>query len=114
MEPAALMPLLHFDACALLLELRLHRGGFILRDAGLDRAWSAVDEILRFLESEAGQLAHNLDDLDLFRAGFLEADFELGLLFDCSGGCCTCSASGGSCRCGGGNRDVELALESLD
>src|SRR3954470_8715883 len=83
--------LLHFDACSLFLELGSHRCGFVLRDARLDDRRCSVNEILGFLESKSGQLAHDLDDLDLLRAGFLERDRELGLLFGRS--CCRASAT---------------------
>ena len=46
---------------------------------GLGRA---VHQVLRLLEAEAGQLADDLDDLDLLVAGAGEHDVELGLLLD--------------------------------
>ena len=55
--------------------------GLVLRHAGLHGLRRAVDQVLRFLQAQAGDLAHDLDDLDLLRAGFLERDRELGLLF---------------------------------
>src|SRR5215204_1241625 len=75
-------PLLHFDDRALLFQLGLDAGRLILADARLHRLRGTIDEVLRFLEAEAGQLAHDLDDLDLLRAGFLERDRELGLLLN--------------------------------
>ena len=42
----------------------------------------ALDEVLRLLEAEAGDLADDLDDVDLLGAGVGEHDVELGLLLD--------------------------------
>jgi hypothetical protein len=56
--------------------------GLVLRHAGLDRLRRAVDQVLGFLQAQAGDLADHLDDLDLLAAGFLEDDFELGLLLN--------------------------------
>src|SRR2546423_468821 len=107
--------LLHFDGCSLLLELGFHRCGLILVDAGLHIRRRSIDEILRFLETQAGQLAHDLDDLNLLRTSLLEHDLELGLLFHRGSGSCTSTATGrsGSDR-RSRDRDVELALESFD
>jgi len=107
--------LLHFDDGSLLFELGFHLSGLILVDAGLDITRRSIDEILRFLETQTGQLAHDLDDLNLLGTGFLEHDLELGLLFGCgSWGCAgtTTRRSGSDRSCL--NRDVELALESFD
>ena len=57
-----------------------------LRDAFLEVLGRALDEVLRLLEAEAGDLADDLDDVDLVRAGFLEDDGELGLLLGGGGG----------------------------
>src|ERR687895_891211 len=73
---------LHLDCRSLLLELGLDGVGLILRDAALHCLRRAVHEVLRLLEAEAGQLAHDLDDLNLLGAGLLEDDVELRLLFD--------------------------------
>src|SRR5262249_53352447 len=73
-------PLLDRDGRALLLELLLHVVGLGLRDPFLNRLGRAVDQVLGFLEAEPGQLAHDLDDLDLLLARRAEDDVELGLL----------------------------------
>src|SRR2546423_4380642 len=107
--------LLHFNACTLLFEFRLHRRGLVLGYARLHDARGSINEILGFLESKSGQLAHDLDDLDLLGARFLEGTRELSLLFSSRS---RTSAGATSCRCRAdwrrGNRDVELALESFD
>src|SRR5215831_10262974 len=72
---------LHFHRRALLFQLGFDRRGLVLRHAALDRARRAVDEVLGFLQAQAGDLADHLDDLDLLAAGVLEQDVELGLLF---------------------------------
>ena len=53
-----------------------------LLHAFFDRLGRALDEVLGFLQAEAGDLADDLDDLDLVRADFGERDVELGLLLD--------------------------------
>src|SRR5688572_1516498 len=63
--------LLDLDRRALLLELGLDRVRLVLRDARLHRLRGAVHEVLRFLQAQAGDLAHDLDDLDLLRARVL-------------------------------------------
>src|SRR6266568_3255411 len=108
--------LLHLDCCSLLFQFRAHSRGLVLGHAGLDITRRTVDEILRFLETQAGELTHDLDDLNLLRSRFLEYDLELGLLFN--RGCWSCTGAT-RCRSGSANRrgrdrDVELALESLD
>ena len=71
-----------------------------------------LDEVLGFLEAEAGDLADDLDDVDLVGAGFLELDGELRLLLD--------RRSGGAAAAAGprdGDRgclDAPLVLERLD
>jgi hypothetical protein len=54
--------------------------GGLLRDLLEDRLRGAVDEVLGLLEAQGGELAHDLDDLDLLVAGTLEDDVELVLL----------------------------------
>ena len=78
-------------------ELFLDLGGFVLGDAFLDDLGSAVDQVLGFLEAQAGDdLADRLDDVQLVGAGFGELDVEFGLLFD--GGGRGGAASGGQRR----------------
>src|SRR3954470_24489596 len=72
-----------------------------------------VDEVLGFLQAQAGQLAHDLDDLDLPCAGFGEDDVELVLLLldRGSGGCTT---TGGRDGYRGGGGDAELLFERVE
>src|SRR5690606_3643270 len=72
--------LLQLDGRALLLQLGLDLLGLFLRHALLDRLRRVVDEVLRLLQAQAGQLAHDLDHLDLLLAGAREDDVELRLL----------------------------------
>src|SRR6478735_9405632 len=72
--------LLDLDLGADVLELLLDRGGLVLRHAFLDRLGRALDEVLRFLQPEAGDFADDLDDIDLVAAHFGERRGELGLL----------------------------------
>src|SRR5690606_13442612 len=78
--PPVAPPLLQLDGRALLLQLGLDLVGLLLGDALLDHLGGAVDEVLGLLEAEAGDLAHDLDDLDLLLARGLQDDVELGLL----------------------------------
>src|SRR5437868_7243059 len=72
--------LLDLDLRADVRELLLDRGGFVLRDAFLDRLGRPFDEVLRFLEAQAGDLADDLDHVDLVAADFRQDRGELGLL----------------------------------
>src|SRR6266404_6350812 len=73
--------LLQFHLGASLLELSLDLLGFVLVHAFLDRLGRALDEVLVFLEAEAGDGTDFLDDFDLLLAGGGEHDRELGLFF---------------------------------
>src|SRR4029079_11756344 len=73
--------LLDVDLGADVSELLLDRGGLVLGDAFLDRLWRSLGEILRFLEAQAGDLANDLDDVDLVGADLGQDGAELGLLF---------------------------------
>src|ERR1044071_6085415 len=63
---------LHLDRGALLFELGLDLRGLVLRDAGLHGLRRAIDHVLGFLEAKTGDLANDLDDLDLLATGILE------------------------------------------
>src|SRR6185369_2496029 len=73
--------LLDFDLRAYVLELLLDRRGLVLVHAFLDRLGRTLDEVLGFLQAERGDLADDLDDVDLVGADFGQRDRELGLLF---------------------------------
>jgi hypothetical protein len=105
---------LHFHRRALLFQLGLDRRGLVLRNAGLHRLRRAVDEILRFLEAQAGDLADHLDDLDLLAAGVLQQDVELGLLFRGRSRRRAATTRGRSAHRGRGDRHVELRFEGID
>src|SRR5258707_12511845 len=78
--------LLELNLGASLLELSLDLLGFVLVDAFLDRLGRALDEVLGFLEAEAGDGADFLDDFDLLLAGGGEHYREVGLFLGGSGG----------------------------
>lgn len=61
----------------------------LLGDLLEDRLRSAVHEVLGLLQTQGGQLAHDLDDLDLLVAGTGEDDVELVLLLGGLGGSAT-------------------------
>ena len=54
--------------------------GGLLGDLLEDGLRGAVDEVLGLLQTQRGQLTHDLDDLDLLLAGTGEDDVELVLL----------------------------------
>ena len=55
--------------------------GVFLRDAFLDLARDAFDQVLGFLQAQAGRAADDLDHADLLVAEAFQDDVELGLLF---------------------------------
>src|SRR6478736_678648 len=98
--------LLDFDLGASFFQLLLGGFGVSLGHSFLDGLRSAVDQVLGFLQTQTGQLAHGLDDADLVRAGFLQDDGELGLLFS-SGSSATSGGSSDSDG-SGSSRHAEL------
>ena len=68
-------------------------GGFSvgLGHAFLDVLRSAVDQVLGFLQTQAGDFTHGLDDADLVGASAGQDNVELGLLF--SSGSTTASSA---------------------
>src|SRR5690606_7020891 len=72
--------------------LFLHFFGFGLVRTFLDRGRSAVDQVFRFFQAQAGQFANNFDHVYFLLAGGSQDYFELVLLFH------YCSSSG---RCSG-------------
>src|SRR5207342_1931263 len=101
--------LLELDSGASRFEILLELRSVVLRHGVLDDA-SGLDEVLGFLQAQAGDGADGLDDLDLLLAGGLQDHLELGLLFDRSGGG---SRAGGHHDRGGGG-DAELLFDGLD
>src|SRR5690349_11484920 len=76
----SVLELLQGDLGALGLELGLGLLRGLLVDLLQDGLRRGLDRVLGFLEAQAGQLAHDLDDLDLLAAVGLEDDVELVLL----------------------------------
>src|SRR5690349_20729293 len=68
------------DLGALALELGLGGLGLLLVDTLEDRLGGGLDGVLGLLEAQAGQLTHDLDDLDLLATVTLEDDVERVLL----------------------------------
>jgi len=93
-------------------QLLFHGLGIGLVHAILDRAGCSFDQVLRFLQAEARQFTHDLDDADLLvRRVFLEDDGELRLLLD-HGSSGSRARSGSSHRRGGS--DAKLLLHVGD
>src|SRR5947207_1315204 len=73
-------PLRNGDFGADVVELLLDRGCLVLVHAFLDRLRRGFHEVLCFLQAQAGDLANDLDHLDLVGAHFGQGHVELGLL----------------------------------
>ena len=85
--------------------------GILLGDALLQSLRSALDESLGLGQTQAGDLADSLDDLDLgssVETG--EDDVELGLLLGSGGS----SAGSGSSDSSGSGGNAELFFQSVD
>src|SRR6185312_12484585 len=76
--PAAL---LYFYSGAGVDELFLDGLGFFFIDAFFDGLGSAIDQILGFLETQAGNFAYRLDDVNLIRTRRGQNHGKFGLLF---------------------------------
>src|SRR6476661_6518778 len=101
--------LLHFHRSALILELLLELCRLILGDAFLHGLAAGLDEVLGFLEAEAGDGANLFDDVDLLLAASLQDDGELGLLLGRGSRSARSRGNGnGCCR-----RHAPLFLEQL-
>ena len=103
--------LLELDLGAGFFQLLLDFLGVVFAGAFLDGLRSAVDQILGFFQAQAGDLADNLDDVDLVGADFGENHVKLGLLFRSSGS--GRSGSGGDGHRGGGG-NAEFLFEGLN
>src|SRR5258708_1615530 len=105
--------LLHFDLRTGVFQLLLRCFGVGLADAFLDRLGRAIDQVLGFLETEARELAHRLDDVHLVVTERGEHDGELGLFFRGRRGG---GAGGRRTRDGNrsGGRNAELLFHRLD
>src|SRR5918993_3054639 len=88
--------------------------GSFLRHALEDGLGGTVDDGLGLAEAERGELADDLDDLDLLLAGCLEHDVERGLLLDLFGRGATRGCASGGHGDGGSSGDLEGLLELLD
>src|SRR6266487_3361871 len=76
--------------------------GFFLRDSFLNRLRGLIDDGLGLLQPQTGQLAHDLDDVDLVRPYLSENGVKFSLLFYRGSG--RGGLSGDSRTCGCGNR----------
>jgi hypothetical protein len=70
----------------LFLQGSLDLVGLVAGDALLDGLRGSVDEVLRLLEAQAGQLPDDLDDGDLVRADLGQRRRELALLLGAAAG----------------------------
>src|SRR5439155_214868 len=83
----SLLQLFHFDRCSSFREFLLNVLGFLFRHALFHRFGSAIHQILGFLQSQAGDFAYRLNDVNLVCAHFLEHNREFSLLLDRSRPC---------------------------
>src|SRR5690606_1898061 len=103
----------HGSAGTLEGSLGIFRG--LLVDHLQHRLGGADDQVLGVLETQVGEAADLLDDLDLLVASGLEDDVELVLLLLNSGLAATAAGgSSGNHRSRSSSGDVELLLEQLD
>lgn len=63
--------LLHFHSCTRCFQLRLHLSGLFFRHSLPNGLRRGIDQVLRLLQAELGELAERLDDLDLLRPAAL-------------------------------------------
>src|SRR6187431_2954999 len=103
--------LLDLDLGARCFELLLDVLGLFLADVLFDRLGSAFDQVLGFLETQSGDLADGLDDVDLVGTTVGENDGELRLLFDSSS---NSAAASGSSHGDRSRADAPLRLELFD
>src|SRR5713226_2307084 len=82
------MQLLNSDLCAHLGHLVSDLLGLFLRDCFFNGLGSLINHSLCLFQTQAGDFAHNFDDVDLVGANLTEDGVELGLLFNrsCSRG----------------------------
>src|SRR3954447_16508607 len=100
------------DFGAFALELGLGGLGLLLVDTLEDRLGGGLDGVLGLLEAQAGQLTHDLDDLDLLAAVALEDDVE-GVLLGLGLGRGSSATGGGDGDRRGRGGDLEGLLELL-
>jgi hypothetical protein len=91
-SPRKVWVLLEFDACAGFLELLLELFGFLFGDTLFDGGGSLFDGSFGLFESQTGDGADDLDDVNLLRTGRGQNDVEFGLLFGRLG-CCAGAAA---------------------
>src|SRR5271165_5443943 len=95
--------LLYFYCRAGIDKLLLDGRGFVFRDAFLHGLGSAIDQVLGFLQTEAGHFANRLDHVDLVSARCGQDDGEFRLLFHrcrrCRTRACARYRNRGRCRC---------------
>jgi len=103
--------LLDLDGCAGGLMILLDLCGVVLADRLLDDGRCGLDRLLVFLAAKTGDGAVNLAALDLLLASGLEADRELGLLFN--GSCRTRGRTSGH-RDRGSSGNAKLLFQRLD
>src|SRR5690606_12246111 len=99
--------LLELDGTASFFDLLLDLFGFCLGHAFLDCRRCAFDQILGFLQTQAGHFADSLDHANFLVAETSQHDVELGLLFS-SGASTSTRCSSNSYR---GSRNIELLFE---
>ena len=102
--------LLNFDFCASFGELSSESVSVCLGDAFLDCLGSAFNEILCVLQTETGNFADNLDDVELTSACGLQDNVEFSLFFSC----CCCGSCTCCCDCDGSCGNAEFFFESLN
>src|SRR5680860_678959 len=103
-RPDVLQPkLLQLDTRACIFELLLDLLGLVLRHAFLDRLGRTLDEVLGFLEAEAGNSPNLFNNVDLLGTYRRQDDVELGLFLGYRGFAATSTRGHHGHRRRGGN-----------
>ena len=103
------LKLLQLSLSAGFLQIGNQLLGIFLGDSFLQGLGSVVNQILGFLQAQAGSGADNLDDVQLGSASGLQDDVELGLLFNLSS-----SGNSGAGNSSGSGGNAENFLQSVN
>ena len=109
--PPAIARLLNVDLSAGVFKLLLEVSSFSLGNSFLNMLRSAFNEVLSFLQAEAGDSADFLDDVDLVGASVNQDNVELGLFFFRSSSSSTAASSSNCYR--SSSRNAPLLFEQL-
>ncbi len=102
--------LFEFDFCAYLFELSLHSFSVGLSKTLFESVGGTVYELFSFLQTEAGELFHELNDFQFLSTCLSKYYVEAGFLFSSS---TTCGGTGCNSNSSSGGFDAVFILEDL-